>query len=25
VPCTLCNNYLKWPLLSKIADEMGIF
>ena len=25
VHCTLCNNYLKWPLLSKIADEMGIF
>ena len=25
VPCTLCNNYLKWPLLRKIADEMGIF
>ena len=25
VPCTLCNNYLKWPLLSKIVDEMGIF
>ena len=25
VPCTLCNTYLKWPLLSKIADEMGIF
>lgn len=25
VPCTLCNNYLKWPLLSKIADEMGTF
>ena len=25
VPCTLCNNYLKWPLLAKIADEMGIF
>ena len=25
VPCTLCNNYLKWPLLSKIAYEMGIF
>ena len=24
-PCTLCNNYLKWPLLAKIADEMGIF
>lgn len=25
VPCTLCNNYLKWPLLVKIADEMGVF
>ena len=25
VPCTLCNNYLKWPLLAKIADEVGIF
>ncbi|MBE5693097.1 MAG: tRNA 2-thiouridine(34) synthase MnmA [Bacteroides sp.] len=25
VPCTLCNNELKWPLLAKIADEMGIF
>ena len=25
VPCTLRNNYLKWPLLAKIADEMGIF
>ena len=25
VPCTLYNNYLKWPLLAKIADEMGIF
>ena len=25
VPCTLCNNYLKWPLLAEIADEMGIF
>ena len=25
VPCTLCNNYLKWPLLRKIADEMGIY
>ncbi|WP_300726534.1 tRNA 2-thiouridine(34) synthase MnmA [uncultured Bacteroides sp.] len=24
VPCTLCNNYLKWPLLQKIADEEGI-
>ena len=25
VPCTLCNNYLKWPLLAKIADELGIY
>ena len=25
VPCTLCNNELKWPLLVKIADEMGIY
>ena len=25
VPCTLCNNYLKWPLLAMLADEMGIF
>ncbi len=25
VPCTLCNNYLKWPLLVKIADEKGLF
>ena len=25
VPCTLCNNYLKWPLLAKITDEMGVF
>ena len=25
VTCTLCNNYLKWPLLAKIADEMGLF
>ena len=25
VPCTLCNNYLKWPLLAKVADEMGVF
>lgn len=24
VPCTLCNNYLKWPLLCQIADEMNI-
>lgn len=25
VPCTLCNNFLKWPLLAQIADEMGIY
>ena len=25
VPCTLCNNYLKWPLLAELADEMGKF
>lgn len=25
VPCTLCNNYLKWPLLKKVADESGIY
>ncbi len=25
VPCTLCNNELKWPLLARLADEMGIF
>lgn len=25
VPCTLCNNHLKWPLLAKLADEMGVF
>ncbi|MCZ8373595.1 tRNA 2-thiouridine(34) synthase MnmA [Phocaeicola sp. KGMB11183] len=25
VPCTLCNNYLKWPLLQQIADERGIY
>ena len=25
VPCTLCNNYLKWSLLRDIADEMGIY
>lgn len=24
VPCTLCNNYLKWPLLAKLADERDI-
>jgi len=25
VPCTLCNNYLKWPLLKQVADERGIY
>ena len=25
VPCTLCNNYLKWPLLMQLADSMGIY
>lgn len=25
VPCTLCNNELKWALLAKIADEKGIY
>lgn len=24
VPCTLCNNELKWRLLAQIADERGI-
>lgn len=24
VPCTLCNNCLKWPLLARIADEREI-
>lgn len=24
VPCTLCNNYLKWPLLAQIADQRSI-
>lgn len=24
VPCTLCNNLLKWPLLAQLADERGI-
>ena len=24
VPCTLCNNQLKWPLLQQLADEHGI-
>lgn len=25
VPCTLCNNQLKWPLLKEVADRLGIF
>ena len=25
VPCTLCNNHLKWPLLRQIANETGIY
>ena len=25
VPCVKCNNMLKWPLLAKLADEMGIY
>ncbi|WP_300702962.1 tRNA 2-thiouridine(34) synthase MnmA [Bacteroides sp.] len=25
VPCTLCNNELKWALLANIADKMGIY
>ena len=25
VPCTLCNNYLKWRLLRQLADELGIY
>ena len=25
VPCTLCNNYLKWPILKEIADREGIY
>lgn len=25
VPCTLCNNYLKWSLLRQLADQMGIY
>ena len=25
VPCVICNNRLKWPLLAQIADEKGIF
>lgn len=24
VPCVLCNNRLKWPLLATLADERGI-
>lgn len=24
VPCTVCNNLLKWPLLARLADERGI-
>lgn len=24
VPCTLCNNYLKWNLLARIAEERNI-
>ena len=25
VPCTLCNNLLKWPLLQQVADEQDIY
>ena len=25
VPCTLCNNYLKWPLLREVADKESIY
>ena len=25
VPCTLCNNYMKWPLLKEIADKEEIY
>lgn len=25
VPCTLCNNILKWPLLHQLADELDIY
>lgn len=25
VPCVLCNNYLKWPLLMQIADKEGAY
>ncbi len=24
VPCTLCNNFFKWPLMAQVADQMGI-
>lgn len=24
VPCTVCNNKLKWPLLARLAEERGI-
>ncbi|MFA6872698.1 MAG: tRNA 2-thiouridine(34) synthase MnmA [Bacteroidaceae bacterium] len=24
VPCAICNNLLKWPLLAQLADEKGI-
>lgn len=24
VPCVMCNNRLKWPLLARLADERGI-
>ena len=25
VPCTLCNSRFKWPLLEKLADDLGIY
>lgn len=25
VPCTVCNNKLKWPLLAKLADREGAY
>ncbi|MEG1585645.1 MAG: tRNA 2-thiouridine(34) synthase MnmA [Bacteroidales bacterium] len=25
VPCVLCNNYLKWPLLAEIADREQVY
>lgn len=25
VPCVLCNNQMKWPLLAQIANEHGIY